>query len=86
MPVQSSVYELANLNFSALKLSTTNRLGETPLHLAAVRGNYDVILALRKSDEKLDLNIKNLEGKTALDMTNDPATKTELKRWNSANR
>jgi hypothetical protein len=27
-----------------LKLSPTNRLGETPLHLAAVRGNYEVTL------------------------------------------
>lgn len=31
-----------NKSFPALKLSPTNRLGETPLHLAAVRGNYEV--------------------------------------------
>jgi ankyrin repeat protein len=28
--------------FTALQLSVKNRLGETPLHLAAVRGNYQV--------------------------------------------
>jgi hypothetical protein len=32
----------ALLCLSALKLSPKNRLGETPLHLAAVRGNCEV--------------------------------------------
>ena len=43
-------------------------------------------MALREADEKLDLNTKNKEGKTALDMSTDATVRTELKRWLSANR
>ena len=44
------------------------------------------MLALRKADESMDLQAVNTEGKTAMDVAIDPATRAELKRWNSSNR
>ena len=44
------------------------------------------MLALRKANESMDLQAVNTEGKTAMDVAIDPATRAELKRWNSSNR
>lgn len=66
-----------------VKIDLENRLGDTPLHLAALKGSKACIQLLRTS---INANAEMLEkankdGKTALDLAADPEAKSCLISW-----
>ena len=64
------------VNFQ-LQVHVVNRLGDTPLHLAALKGSQVCIQLLLEREPKLLTEINN-EAKTAYDLANDPEAKSLL--------
>ena len=81
---------LDKVDVRLLKLNVTNRLGETPLHLAAARGHAGVVKILRQHEHdnllagrclRIDVEAKNANGETPLDRAVGADVKAELIKW-----
>lgn len=66
-----------------VKVDLENRLGDTPLHLAALKGSKACIELIKNfPNANIELIRKtNKEGKTAYDLATDPEAKSCLKSW-----
>jgi ankyrin repeat protein len=58
-------------------LECTNEMGRTALHLSAIDGLFSAVDALIKA--KADINARDLEGKTCLDLSSSKECRTLLK-------
>jgi len=63
-----------------LEVDLDNRLGDTPLHLAAERGSKIAIELLRET-ERVNVMKPNAKGKTAYDLVTDADAKAALRSW-----
>ena len=74
------------LSVPQLAVNAKNRLGDTPLQQAAWKGHAEVVRRFRDSPAaaSVDLAARNAEGKTALDLAQDPETKSEVEKWAKA--
>lgn len=66
----NNVIEVKRLIAKGENVNQQDKLGNTPLHLAAFLGYMDCVKALLNTPN-IDLSIKNKQGKTALDMAKD---------------
>mgnify|MGYP003289443439 CR=1 FL=1 len=66
----NNVDEVKRLIAQGANVNQQDKLGNTPLHLAAFLGRTDCVVALLNAPN-IDLSIKNKQNKTPLDMAND---------------
>lgn len=63
-----------------IEVDIENRLGDTPLHLAALKGSKIAIELLRQT-QRVNVLKPNAEGKTAYEIASDVEAKSALKSW-----
>lgn len=69
---------LDNKNINKINIKYQNKEGHTALHLAALNNNVEAIELLLKQDSDL-VNIKDAQGKTALELAVDKVNKNAVK-------
>lgn len=68
--MENKVEEVKLLIAQGANVNQQDKLGNTPLHLAAFLGRTDCVIALLNAPN-IDLSLKNKQNKTPLDMAND---------------